>query len=145
MNKILFILSFLLIACSNNKTKDNASHKDQHEESEVTSTSLKLNNGAKWKSDDATRKNVTAISKIINDSSSRDVNNQTQLVKLIQARIDTLVMQCKMKGPEHDALHVWLNQVLHNLKELKENSDGEYEKSYAALKKDVDGFYDFFE
>ena len=144
MNKILFILSFLLIACSNNKTKDNASHKDQHEESEVTSTSLKLNNGAKWKSDDATRKNVAAISKIINDS-SRDVNNQPQLVKLIQARIDTLVMQCKMKGPEHDALHVWLNQVLHNLKELKESGEGEYEKSYAALKKDVDGFYDFFE
>ena len=143
MNKILFILSFLLIACSNNKTKDNASHKDQHEESEVTSTSLKLNNGAKWKSDDATRKNVAAISKIINDS-SRDVNNRPQLVKLLQARIDTLVMQCKMKGPEHDALHVWLNQVLHNLKELKESGDGEYEKSYAALKKDVDGFYDFF-
>ena len=144
MNKILFILSFLLIACSNNKTKDNASHKDQHEESEVTSTSLKLNNGAKWKSDDATRKNVAAISKIINDS-SRDVNNRPQLVKLLQARIDTLVMQCKMKGPEHDALHVWLNQVLHNLKELKESGEGEYEKSYAALKKDVDGFYDFFE
>ena len=144
MNKILIILSFLLIACSNNKTKDNASHKDQHEESEVTSTSLKLNNGAKWKSDDATRKNVAAISKIINDS-SRDVNNRPQLVKLLQARIDTLVMQCKMKGPEHDALHVWLNQVLHNLKELKESGEGEYEKSYAALKKDVDGFYDFFE
>ena len=144
MNKILIILSFLLIACSNNKTKDNASHKDQHEESEVTSTSLKLNNGAKRKSDDATRKNVAAISKIINDS-SRDVNNRPQLVKLLQARIDTLVMQCKMKGPEHDALHVWLNQVLHNLKELKESGEGEYEKSYAALKKDVDGFYDFFE
>jgi len=50
-----------------------------------------------------------------------------------------------MKGAEHDALHLWLEKVLKHVKELKEEETDEYGAAYAALKKDVESFYDFFE
>ena len=71
-------------------------------------------------------------------------HNRAKLTKQLQIRIDTLVQQCKMKGPDHDALHVWLEQVLHDLQEVKAG-DHDYQKSYAALKRDVENFYVFFE
>ncbi|MGZ3952200.1 MAG: hypothetical protein ACXVBZ_12445, partial [Flavisolibacter sp.] len=60
----------------------------------------------------------------------------------LQTRLDTLVQQCKMTGPAHEALHSWLKPVLHDTKELKE---GKYDQNYAQLKKDVQSFYDFFD
>lgn len=136
------------MACSNNVSQGEANDirkQDKHDTSaSAVHNSLQLNKGAKWKSDEATSKNVAAIVNVINDSSNMGPNNRAQLTKQLQIRIDTLVQQCKMKGPDHDALHVWLEQVLHDLKEMKAG-DHEYEKSYGALKKDVESFYVFFE
>ena len=46
--------------------------------------------------------------KVINDNSADAANKMagSQLAAQLQLRIDTLVAQCKMKGPEHEALHV---------------------------------------
>ena len=68
--------------------------------------------------------------------------NRAQLTKQLQVTIDTLVQQCRMKGPDHDALHVWLQQVQHDLQEVKTESH-EYQKAYGLLKKDVESFYVF--
>ena len=147
MNKILISLSLFIMACSNNVSQAEATDTEQEKHDATTSVvhnSLQLNKGAKWKADEATRKNVAAVVNVINDSSHMGPNNRTQLTKQLQIKIDTLVQQCKMKGPDHDALHVWLEQVLHDLQEVKAE-DHDYQKSYAALKKDVESFYVFFE
>ena len=138
MNKILLFISILAISCSNN-----ASH-EGHEQGSKSAPTLQLNNGAKWKADEPTQKNVSAIVKVINDSIYLDEKNRAQLSNQLQTRIDTLIQECRMKGPDHDALHLWLEQVLHDLKELKE-TDKDYQKSFATLKKDVENFYAFFE
>ena len=136
------------MACSNNPSQTEATDTGEQEKHNTTTSivhnSLQLNNGAKWKADEATRKNVAAIVNVINDSINVGLNNRAQLTKQLQIRIDTLVQQCKMKGPDHDALHVWLEQVLHDLQEVKAE-DHDYKKSFATLKKDVESFYDFFE
>ena len=49
-----------------------------------------------------------------------------------------------MTGPDHDALHVWLEKILHDVKEIREDEDA-YVKGYAHLKKNVESFYDYFE
>lgn len=133
------------MACSNNGKQEEATSNHEHKNIDTASTALRLNNGVKWKTDEATRKNVAHLTKIINDNSNIDVKNRAQLTKQLQTRIDTLVMQCKMQGPDHDALHVWLNQVLHNLKEMKEEEKDTYLESYAELRKDVENFHVFFE
>jgi len=148
MKRIMAILSFFLIACSNNVLE--ANKKNEHELHDATpangKAALQLNNGARWKTDDATRNNVAAMMKVINDNSADAANKMagSQLAAQLQLRIDTLVAQCKMKGPEHEALHVWLEGVLHTLKELRE-ADDEYQNSYAALRTRVESFYTYFE
>ena len=136
------------MACSNNVSQAEATDAGEQEKHDATASvvhnSLQLNKGVKWKADEATRKNVAAFVNVINDSSNMEQNNRGQLAKQLQIRIDTLVQQCKMKGPDHDALHVWLEQVLHDLREVKAG-DHDYQKSYAALKRDVENFYAFFE
>ena len=98
----------------------------------------------KWKADDATRKNVAALTRVVNDDRYADEKMRAQLITDLQGEIDNLVKECTMKGPDHDALHVWLEQVLQDVKALKEPKN-EYAEAYAALRRDVDGFSDAFE
>jgi len=81
---------------------------------------------------------------LVNDTSYQNAGKRKELSVSIQNKIDTLVKQCTMKGAEHDALHAWLEQLLKDVKELKEERD-EYIENYAAVKKDVESFYDIFE
>jgi hypothetical protein len=106
---------------------------------------LQVNSGGKHRADEATRRNVAAMMQIVNDSNNLGKENRAKLTKQLQTRIDTLVQQCKMSGPVHDALHTWLEKVLADLKEIKEKEGDEYQKSYSTLKKDVESFYTFFE
>ena len=103
-----------------------------------------LNGEMKWKADDATKKNVAALRRVVNDDRYKDEKMRAQLVRMIEGEIDNLVKECTMKGPDHDALHVWLERVLQDVKALKEQKHG-YAEAYAALQRDVDGFDDAFE
>lgn len=146
MNKILAILTLFFIACTNPVSQKGEINKEKHDSHPVNSTKeLQVNSGAKYRADEATRKNVVSIEQIVNDSSNLGRENRAKLTKQLQTRINTLVQQCKMSGPEHDALHIWLEKVLEDLKEIKEKEGDEYQKSYATLKKDVESFYTFFE
>lgn len=101
MKKILIILS-LFVACVNKESKVETADKPKQEERDSSSSevhiALQLNNGTKWKTDVATRNNVAAMAKIINDSSNAGTKNRKLLVRQLQTSIDTLVQQCTMKG-----------------------------------------------
>ena len=73
-----------------------------------------------------------------------DAAKREELSAKLQSKIDTLIKQCRMQGPEHDALHVWLEKVLTDMKQLKDGENG-YSAAYAALKKQIESFYLFFE
>jgi hypothetical protein len=147
MKNIVVFLSLIVMSCSTNAPKPEATTEAWHEQHDTTTVktaaSLQLNKGAKWKTDAPTSKNVAAMVTVLKDSSNLGVANKARLEKQLQMRIDTLVRECRMEGPDHDALHVWLQQVLQDLKEMKDGSD--YPKSLAYLKKDVENFYVFFE
>jgi hypothetical protein len=143
MNKIIAVLTSLFFFACTNTSQEKVESATEREHSDSTSK-LQLNNGAKWKTDEATRKNVAAIVLVVNDSSYATGKNRAQFANQLQVKIDTLVQQCKMTGPDHDALHLWLDKILHDVKEIKENED-EYDKKNAALKKDVESFNDYFE
>lgn len=49
-----------------------------------------------------------------------------------------------MTGPANDALHVWLEKILQDVKEIREVKDA-YARRYAFLKKNVESFYDYIE
>jgi hypothetical protein len=147
MNKILIIASLLIVACSDNAAHLQPAKEAEQEEHKSASFSdkLKLNNNAKWRTDDATKENVVAMTIVINDSNNVGYNRSEQLVKQMQSRIDALLQQCKMKGADHDALHLWLELVMRDLKNVRASDEDGYQKSYAALKRDVESFDVYFE
>jgi hypothetical protein len=138
----------IVLGCSNASNEqqaaaeENPAQVEQHQHEEGTA-SLQLNNGAKWKADDLTRKNVAALTDVLNNKEYQIETNKDAFVKKFNGRLDTLVQECRMKGADHDALHLWLEKVIGDVKEVKEGSD--YTRAYTALHKNVESFYTFFE
>lgn len=133
-----------LASCSSQQTAEKQESKVANESIETVAT-VPMNNGIKWKADEATKKNVAAMVQIVADTTYADASKRKLLYTNLQTKIDALVKECSMKGAEHDALHVWLEKVLKDLKEVKENDDDEYSEAYAILKEDVTSFYHTFE
>jgi hypothetical protein len=145
MKNILLILSLFIISCGNNAREKEHAGKEEHNEHEAGDKPvLQLNQGAKWTSDEATRTNVRALMQIVDDSSNAGFENRDKLTSQLRTAVDTLVQQCKMKGPDHDALHVWLENVLNDLKQLQKASEGDYPERRNKLRDDIAVFYDYF-
>lgn len=137
------MLLAVFISCNSQQTAEDHQNKTAKEREEKVSK-VPLNSNAKWKADEPTKKNVAAMMQVLNDSLYSDAGKRMELYTNLKATIDTLVKECKMKGPDHDALHVWLENVLEELKELKEE-DEEYYERYTTLKSAVSNFYESFE
>ena len=143
MKKLLILLTVAIAACTSHINTEQKGNENTNEQ-ENTTTAIPLNNGSKWKADEATKKNAAAIVQVVNDVNYADAGKREQLYASVQTKIDTMVMQCRMQGAEHEALHLWLEKVLRDMKELKEEGT-EYSEVHAALKKDIASFYAFFE
>lgn len=143
MKALMILVLAGLLSCTSQPAADQQENKNtnHHEDSVATAP---LNSGAKWKADEATKKNVAAMVQVVADTAYAQAANSMQLHKNLQAKVDVLIKECRMKGADHDALHVWLEKVLKDLKEIKEGED-DYPKAYEALKRDVNSFYDSFE
>ncbi len=142
MKKLSIILIVAITACTNSVKTDEQGNEKSSEQQHTAI--LELNNGRKWTADEATKNNVATMMLVVTDSNYADGAKRRELFDNIQSKIDTLINQCRMKGAEHDALHVWLGKVLKDMKELKKE-DNQYSEAYAALKKDIENFYLFFE
>jgi hypothetical protein len=57
-----------------------------------------------------------------------------------------MIQECKMKGPDHDALHHWLEPLLKETNELKNAADTTAGKMiFQSLDKQIDAFHTYFE
>jgi hypothetical protein len=143
MKQLLIMALAVFVSCNSQQAAEQQGNNTVSENEDKVAI-VPLNRGAKWKVDEATKKNVLAMVQVISDSTYADPGERKQLYTTLKAKIDTLVKACSMKGAEHDALHAWLENVLEDLKELKEEGD-EYSEAYAALKTDILNFYQSFE
>ena len=142
MKPLLMIVLAVLLSCNSQPTGRQPENETARPDKEIaTSPSGK---GQKWQADDATKKNVAAMTEILADTTYADGTKKSLLYASLKERVDTLIKQCSMKGAAHDVLHVWLEKVLMDLKQLNEE-DARYPDVFTALKKDVAGFYQQFD
>ena len=138
MNKLLLLLIVLIAACNSGvKSVDENENKNESKNTEA-------NIDKKWKADESTKKYVAAMGGVINDNSLATPTKRVELYDKLQIQVDSLIKYCTMKGPDHDALHGWLEGVLENMKDLKEGDD-EFAEVHADLKGDISKFYELFE
>ena len=118
--------------------------KCQHE---ISSEKLVLNKGAKWKVDRATNHNVNNLRQIV----KRFYNNSDRSLKAYKMTgldlgngLTKMINECKMQGPDHLALHKWLEPLMVQVDKLKH---AETSAAAAASLKSIDfqlGNYNHF-
>ena len=150
--KLFFIsLGILLIAACNDQQSAPAAdeHKadDQHEHN-LPAESLRLNNGVKWKADSSTNNNVKALQAIVEQFTSTEKTPRTykQLGATLQSGLDKMISECRMKGPDHDALHKWLEPLIGQVKKLNETEKPEESaQHFSAITQQIQLYFQFFE
>ena len=149
MKKILFALfcSAFLFACNQN-SHQKESHTHEANEN-VQTTALALNNGAKWKADSITNHNVANLKTIADNFRIKPFPTvgEYQLLSVdLSNGLNTMIQQCKMTGPDHEALHHWLEPILNDTKELKNVKDTAAGRSiFRSLDKKIDSYKTYFE
>lgn len=147
MYKIIFPLVFLFASCANENgtTGPDKTEQGTHHKGNDVSRQVQPNNGAKWKADETTRKNADAIKRTVSDSSLAGADKAPQLARELRTHTDMLIKECSMSGAAHEALHTWLEQLLHDIKELDEKEPDEYAALRQELQQDAEMFYEMFE
>ena len=140
---LIFMVTAAFCFSCNNPT----SHESEIHNSAIPE--LTLNNGVKWNSDDSTNSNVANLQKTLD---RYPANEATTLVTYqeaateLQDGVNQLVKQCKMKGPDHDALHAWLEPFMGEVKALKASATAEESaKHLETLRKYATLYPQYFE
>ncbi|RPI66920.1 MAG: hypothetical protein EHM43_10460 [Ignavibacteriae bacterium] len=122
MKKLLLIaLAVVFMSCGGPEEKSAGDVHTEHQHQTAAPTGLALNNGVKWKADAATNTNVKAVVSVLdafNASSARSLDDYLGVATKLQVSLDKLIGDCKMQGPDHDALHLWLHPLLERLDAL---------------------------
>jgi hypothetical protein len=142
---LLLGCTLLLFAC--NSTSDKTEEHTEHPHSKTSE--LALNNGAKWKADSITNHNVVALKTIADNfriKPAPSVNDYQLLGNDLKNGLDKMIKECKMTGPDHEALHQWLNPLLKENNELKIVTDTAVAKSvFNSIDKQLDEYHNYFE
>ena len=155
MNKLLTILLLtnFMWACnshrhSENKEAINSTEADHHQQ-EIISEKLVLNNGAKWKADSTTNnnvKNLFAIIEAFNSGADKSLATYKKAADDLQQGLDKMIRECKMQGPDHDALHKWLEPLIEQVAKLKQAStEAGAAKLFEAIHAQVKLYPQYFE
>ena len=126
---LLLILTGILLACNNHKpietnTVSNPSEADDDRPGMKTEP-LVLNNGAKWNVDANTNNNANNIKAVLgkfNKGADKSLSAYKETCADLQKAINKMIVECKMKGPDHEALHKWLEPLITQIAQLKQAS-----------------------
>jgi len=144
---ILFIYITLLFAC--NQSSDKVEADEQHSHDQVQATELSLNNGAKWKADSITNNNVLNLHTVADNfriKSSPSASDYQILSNDLNNALNKMIKECKMTGPDHQALHHWLAPILKETNELKNITDTAIAgMTFKSIDKRLDAYHNYFE
>lgn len=141
---------FLFAACQNEEHGQDHEHANTATEVHTSDgKTLALNNGAKWQTDESTRQHAAALQGI---ADGFPFNENTTLeafhnhAEAMQTELNYLIQDCRMKGAEHDALHLWLEPVLEDTRQVSETSDAAAAQAATKqLHEDIRKFPQYFQ
>ncbi len=107
---------------------------------------LTLNEGAKWSMDEHTRTSSAALRAHLSEATPESVEALAALGATLQGDIDGLIAGCKMTGPSHDQLHVFLMAFIPEVQALSATTELDAgHKSVARLKELMASYGEHFE
>ena len=150
-NAVVYGIFFLFVTgCNQHKAESAKDKQDSHaattEQSKHSSEKmLTLNEGKKWNLDDSTRANIKAIKQVFEKAAKETGPDYITLAGQLQAAANKMVSECKMSGKDHEMLHVWLENYLSALKELKSPDAGAQKAAFNKIGEHLNSFDQYFE
>lgn len=150
--KILKRLIIIIISVNLLSACNQSSHKGELKETgnadEETTTTLTLNNGAKWQADSSTNQHVADLRTIANlfkNKTNPSVKEYHILSNNLGNSLNKMIQDCKMTGPEHEALHHWLEPVLNESNLLKNSADTTTARTtFNLIDQQLDDYLNYF-
>lgn len=143
---MVVFVSFLFLAACNEHSHDQQSGSSEHLSKD---TVLTLNNGKKWKADTLTSRNVVALKTMVNMFGVEpypSANNYQVLGNDMTNGFNKMIKECKMSGPDHDALHLWMEPIIKESNQLKTITDTiQARQLFKSIKERVDNYPAYFE
>ncbi|MDH5561014.1 MAG: hypothetical protein OEY59_09205 [Deltaproteobacteria bacterium] len=131
--RLFFILvlgsfSFLVMGLSGCHHAAHGTHqehtREQAHSTAVTNGNLSLNQGQKWNMDEHTRESVQRIDQFIaKHQTPTSIEDYRGFAGQLNGEFDVLIEGCKMSGPAHDQLHLFLEKTLPKIANLKDTAD----------------------
>lgn len=147
------MIAGILLACNAGTNKETTeatgTTAENHSDHEENGSELVLNNGAKWKADSTTNHNVVDLRTIADNFKILPFPSAAEyqiLNKDLGSALNKMVKECKMTGPDHEALHHWLEPVLKETNDLKNVTDTtSARKTFNVIDKRIDEYHNYFE
>ena len=141
---IFVAAAMLLFSCSHEHKTGEAGHHDGH----AAHTELALNNGDRWQADEATNDNIAQLQQLMEEHLSQPDADEPEAVQELgrnmQLGFQEVFDECRMKGPEHDMLHVYLMPMLENVKALESSKVEESLAARDRLAEQLEAYQTYF-
>ena len=127
---IPLVAAALLFSCTERHSSD-AGRELVHEvdaeqadhEAHADHAGLALNGEERWQADEATNENIAQLQQLmqehLNGPEANSVEALQELGRGMQAGFQEVFDECRIQGPEHDMLHVYLMPMLEDVKALE--------------------------
>lgn len=165
MKKVFYFLfsASVLFACNTNSGKiASTENPEEHShdmkapvaenagpESRLSTGVPELNNGAKWVADESTNHNVALLQSIVStfrEKADPKPEDYGVFREEFTKGLNKMVQECKMKGADHDALHVWLEPLMEDNKELgAAKTESEMKKAVESISDRLSIYPAYFE
>ena len=143
---IALICTALLFACNQNSNKNE--NKENASQDQVQTTGLTLNNGAKWQADSTTSRHIVDLRTIVDMfkiQPNPSANEYQILGNDLGNSLNKMIQDCKMTGPDHDALHQWMEPILNESNQLKSITDTTTARTtFNLIDKQLDDYHTYF-
>jgi hypothetical protein len=124
-------------------------HAEHVYQQEQASEKLVLNNGAKWKVDKTTRDNVAALLQIVKTEDVKTVKMLKDYKRAgiaLQNGITKMLRECRVKGPDHHALHQWIEPLIDHVNRINQATNAASAgKLFKTIHNRLNQFYLYFQ
>lgn len=141
---IAIFLASLTSMCGTERDLETEHTEVIHEEQ-----ALALNGTERWKADEPTNRHMAQLQGMVQEFNAQAENNSAaaynDLGTSMKAEMQELFKDCRMKGPAHDMLHVYLMPLVEDVNMLAEKDEHQSEAAFARVSARLKEYNQYFE
>jgi len=147
--KIAFfiLLPFFFTGCDHISEHFESHSHDDHTASNTGT--LSLDGVKKWKADASTSERIRVMKSITEEYKNRGESltpaEYHEINMRLSSEVDALIQGCKMTGPAHDELHIFLGILNSNISSLHADDASKSYKAFTDIERNLNLFSDYFE